>query len=228
MQELLRLLATWKGISLEPGSELRLELMGFPSGGKALLLLLLALGAFVLVLSVYRRDGRDLTTGRRLLLGSMRVIAVLSALLLVLEPSLVAVKREVRPGHTILLLDVSQSMNHKDAFRRQEVQDRAQGWRSLGLNDPGNTSRLDLAKSLLAKGDQELLTELAKKNKVFVYGFSSSCEPLPVIAPPASPGAKGEPSTAMHELPPAPRLDLAALLAEGRQSNLGGAVRGAL
>src|SRR5262245_19220234 len=159
MQELLRLLATWKGISLEPGSELRLELMGFPSGGKALLLLLLAPGAFVLVLSVYRRDGRDLTTGRRLFLGSLRVIAVLSALLLVLEPSLVAVKREVRPGHSILLLDLSQSMHHKDAFRRPEVADRADAWRALGVADPASTARLDLAKALLAKGDQQLITE---------------------------------------------------------------------
>lgn len=219
MQELLRLLAGWKGIVVEPGAELRLELAAFPSGGRALILLLGALAALVLVLSVYRKDARTLTAGRRILLATLRAIAVLSALLLVLEPSIVAVKREVRPGHVIVLLDVSQSMNHKDAFRRPEVQDKAQGWRALGVTDPANATRLDLAKALLSKGDQELVTELAKKNKVQVYGIGAAAEPIPVLPPVAG---------APRDLPPAPRLDLATLVAEARQSNLGGALRGAL
>ena len=221
MQELLRLLAGWKGIVVEPGAELRLELAGFPSGGRALLLLLLAVGALVLVLSVYRKDAGGLTSGRRLLLAALRTIAVLSALLLVLEPNIVAVKKEVRPGNTILLIDVSQSMNHKDAFRRPEVQDRAQAWRALGISDPINATRLDLAKALLSKGDQELVEELGKKNKVLVYGIAAASEPVPVLAVPAKQHQN-------RELPPPPKLDLAALSAEGRQSNLGGAIRSAL
>src|SRR5262249_36868446 len=82
-----------------------------------------------------------------------------------------------------------------------------------GVTDPGNTARLDLVKALLAKGDQELITELAKKNKVMAYGFGSACEPLPVLGAASAEQVK---------------LDLASIQAEGRQTNLGGALRGAL
>ena len=218
IQEFLRWLARWRGIELEPGAELRFELQSLPTGGLGLLLLLLGVGALVLVLSVYRRDAGGLTAGRRLLLASLRVIAVLSALLLVLEPTLVAVKRDVRPGHTILLLDVSQSMNHKDAFRREAVQDRAAGWRALGVADPANASRLDLAKALLGSEQQKLMQELGRKNRVLAYGFAATSEPLPAIPAPAP--KDGEAAV--------PQLDLARFAAEGRHSNLGGAVRAAL
>ncbi len=105
MQELLRWLASWRGIELEPGTELQLELAAFPSGGLGLLVLLACVAVVLLVAFVYRRDGKTLTGGERSVLAVLRMLAVLAVVLLLLEPNLVAVKREVRPAHTILLLE---------------------------------------------------------------------------------------------------------------------------
>src|SRR5690606_10574682 len=149
VHDFLSRLARLLGIPVEEGTELRLELASFPSGGMAVLVLALCAGALWLVFWLYRRHRGDLGRGRRLLLAALRALAVLLAVLVLFEPSLVAVKREVRPGQAILLLDASQSMGHVDAWRRDEVQDVANAWRALGVADPASSTRLELAKALL-------------------------------------------------------------------------------
>ncbi|MCA8963315.1 MAG: VWA domain-containing protein [Planctomycetes bacterium] len=224
MNELLRKLAEWRGITIEPGAEVQFELAGFPTGGLGLLVLLGCLLVLLLVAFVYRRDGSRLTTLQRVILASLRAIAVLAAVALLLEPNLVAVERQTRPGHTILLLDTSQSMTHLDAFRREQVQPLVAGWREMGVTDPAAKTRLDLAKSLLAHRDGELVGKLAAKNEAQLYGFSSSITPLPLIPPPPPP----QDPAAEPRPEPAPRLDLANIEAEGRSTNLGSALRAAL
>lgn len=228
MDELLRWLLAWRGIEPEPGSELHFELANFPTGGLGLLVLLgCALGIGV-VGFVYRRDGRQLTTAQRLVLGTLRALAVLAVVALLLEPNLVAVKRETRPGHTILLVDTSQSMTHVDPWRRDDVQASAAAWRALGVADPAGQPRFDLVKALLGHGDGELLRRLAARNQVQAYGFAGSVEPLPQLPPPSDGGRDG-PGDARGPRPePPPRLDLARLAADGAASNPGGALRTAL
>ena len=121
MQEFLGWLARLRGIPIEEGAELQFEFSGFPSGGAGLPTILGMLAALAIVIMVYRRDGRNLTRGQRIMLGTLRGLAILTAFLVVLEPNLVSVKKDVRDGHSIILLDVSQSMGHRDAFRRPEV-----------------------------------------------------------------------------------------------------------
>ena len=65
MQDFLRWLTTWKGVDLEPGTELQLELSAFPTGGLGLLVLLGCAAALLLVVFVYRRDGKSLTGRQR-------------------------------------------------------------------------------------------------------------------------------------------------------------------
>src|SRR5690349_13595255 len=185
MQELLHWLAAWKGVSVEKGAELQFEFSRFPGGGLALLVLLGLVLLLVFAAFVYRRDGKNLRPWQRVVLASLRCLALLAAATLLLEPNLVAVKRETRPGHTILLLDVSQSMNHLDAFRRESVQPLAQGWRDIGVQDPAAVSRFDLAKTLLGLRDGELVRKLAARNQVQLYGFAAGLEDLPVVAAPA-------------------------------------------
>lgn len=223
MQELLRWLAALQGISTE-GVEMQFEFAGFPGGGLGLLVLMGLLLLVLLVGFVYRRDGKALTRGQRIVLGSLRALAVVCAALLLLEPNLVSVKRDTRPGTTILLVDTSQSMQQVDPFRREEVAAIAQGWRAIGVAEPAGSTRLDLLKALLAHDDGALVKALAAKNDVHVHGFSSGLDPLPVLEQPApAPTANGEPAKT-----PAPRIDTAALKAEGRYSNLGGSLRSAL
>ena len=227
MNELLRKLAEWRGISIEPGAEVQFELAGFPTGGLGLLVLLGCAVVLLLVAFVYRRDGKRLSLAQRVLLASLRALAVLAAVALLLEPNLVAVERQTRPGHTILMLDTSQSMTQVDSFRRAEVQPLAAGWREVGVADPGSKSRLDLAKALLAHRDGELVAKLAAKNSAQLYGFSGSIGPLPLLPQPQpEPGKIVAPTPGDAE--PAPRLDLAQIEADGRSSNFGSALRAAL
>ena len=228
MEHILRWLAGWKGIALEPGAELHFEFSNFPSGGIGMLVLMGCALAVLAVAFLYRRDGMGLTTPQRVVLGSLRALAVLTAIALLLEPNLVTVKRETRPGHTILLVDTSQSMTHQDAWRREEVQAQASAWRSLGIAEPAAATRFDLVKALLAHGDGELVRKLALRNQVQLYGFAGSLEQLPVLPPPEPrPGADGAPLPTDASMPP-PSLDLAKLEADGRASNVGGALRTAL
>ena len=222
MQDLLHWLASLKGIAVEPGTELRFELSAFPQGGLALLLLVGLVAVVVGIVAIYRRDAASLSRRRRVVLASLRCLALIAALLIVLEPNLVAVKKEERPGHTILLLDVSQSMGHRDAFRRDTVATRREGWRAVGVEDPAAVSRLELAKAALAAQDQRLMTMLSVRNKVLAYAFSSGLDPMGTVGDAAEPvGDDGEQGADV-------RLDLDRLRAEGRYSNIGGAVRTAL
>lgn len=225
MDELLRWLAAWRGIEPEPGTDLQLEFASFPSGGLGLLVLLGCALAVLFVAFLYRRDGKQLTTPQRLVLGTLRAVAVLAVVALLLEPNLVTVRRETRPGHTILLVDTSQSMTHVDAWRRPDVQAAAEAWRALGVTDLAAAPRLALVKLLLAHGDGELVKKLGARNQVQLYGFAGNLDQLPLL-PPEPVDAKAPAATS--SLPPLPRLDLDKLTADGRASNLGGALRTAL
>lgn len=226
MEGFLRWLASWKGITVEEGAEMQFEFSSFPAGGLGLLVLVGILLVGVFVVAIYRRDGRNMKGWQRAVLAGLRLFALLMAVLLLLEPNLVAVKHETRPGHVILLADTSQSMRQIDAFRREAVQPMADGWQQLGVAAPGTVERFDLLEALLAHGDGELVRRLATKNDVQLYGFSAGIEQLPLLPPPPPPlGPDGEPLP--HE-PPPPRIDLQALVADGRYSNLGGSLRAAL
>lgn len=248
MDNFLRWLASWKDIAVEPGSELRFEFLSFPKGGMGLLVIVGIALALLAVIAIYRRDGRNLSAGQRVVLATLRLGAIALAAMLLLEPSLVAIKKDIRPGRTILLVDLSQSMSHVDAFRREDVADLAEAWRSLDIEDPAGVDRMALAKAILGREDQALLKRLGKDNELKVYGFSAGIEPLPLVgggstiaaATPAE--GQGEPSPAdaeaaaaaaagsddALEIPPPPELDLAKIDPTGRYSNLGGAVRAAL
>ncbi|MBK8980536.1 MAG: hypothetical protein IPM29_31930 [Planctomycetes bacterium] len=224
MQQLLRWIAAAKDIPLEPGSELHLELAGFPAGGLGLLVLVGILLALFLVASAYRRDAHRLSRGRRLVLTTLRGVAVLLAVLLLLDPRIVAVRREVQPGHTLLLIDVSQSMGHTDGFERPEVAGLAASWREVGVAQPGETPRIELVRKLLERDDGALLARLRERNKVLVYGIGATAEPIGVLDRIATPTASADPDSP----PGAATFDPGELRADGAWSNLGGGLREAL
>lgn len=230
MDDFLRWLAEWRGIEVEPGSELQFEFANFPSGGLGMLVLMGMALAVIFISFLYRRDGKQLNGLQRFILVSLRTLAVLAVIVLLLEPNLVTVKRETRQGHTILLVDTSQSMQHIDAWRRPDVQRAASGWNDVGIADLSSAPRLDLVKALLAHEDQSIVQKLAAKNRVQLYGFDGSVEDLPVVPPPPPKlGPEGEPIPVDPEAPPpVPVLDIDKLVADGRSTNLGGVLRTAL
>ena len=214
MQQLLRWFASWKGIEVEPGTELSLELAAWREGGVGLLIVAGACLALLMIFQIYRREGANLARGSRAFLACLRSVALVVALLVLLEPNLVAVRKEERAGHSILLLDVSQSMEQQDVYRRQGVQDLRDAWQPLGMNPEGQ-SRFALLKALLAHRDHQLVATLAKHNDVRAYAFDFGIESVPE-------------GTANEDASDASRLDLETLDASGRHTNLGGAVRQAL
>jgi len=230
MDDFLRWLAAVKGIELEPGAELQFELAAFPTGGLGLLVLVSCGLALVAIGFFYRRDGKKLTALQRTVLTSLRALAVLTAVFVLLEPNLVTVKRETRPGHTLLLVDVSQSMTQVDSWRRESVQGMAQGWRDLGVAGPAGMPRIELLRALLSHDDGVLVDRLGAKNLPQLYSFAGNLEHLPVLPPPEPKlGADGQPLPQdPDQPPPLPRLDLGKLAADGRFTNIGGALRTAL
>ena len=229
MDDFLRWLAQWRGVTVEDGAELQFEFAGFPTGGLGMLVLMGMAAAVVMVCFIYRRDGQILKIWQRLLLGSLRALAVLAVILLLLEPNIVTVEREVREGHTILLVDTSQSMNHADAWRRDEVQDAVAGWAEFGVEDPASGTRLDLVKALLGTDGQAFVRKLGAKNRAQLFGFDGAIHDLPVATPEqASEVGDERPPGDGAGLARSNLLELDDLVADGRSSNLGGALRTAL
>jgi hypothetical protein len=229
MEQFLRWLATQCGVQVEPGAELQFEFSNFPTGGFGMLVLMGCALSLLVVGFLYRRDGKNLSGTQRVILGSLRGLAILAAIALLLEPNLITVKRETRPGHTILLVDTSQSMTHLDAWRREQVQPLATGWREMGVVDLAATSRIDLVRALLGHQDQALVQRLAARNQVQLYAFAGSIEQLPLQAPPSTEQpAAAAPKADGAAIAPPPRLDLALLKADGRFTNLGASLRAAL
>ena len=120
MQEFLGWLLRAQGVTTDPGTELRFELASFPDGGRALLVWLAACVLVAAVVVIHRREGKgrsDLTPRRRRALTVLRATTLLFVGMLWFEPRVVAVRRDVRPGHVLLLVDASQSMTQLVAFR---------------------------------------------------------------------------------------------------------------
>lgn len=207
MQEIARWLAGGLGIDVEPGTTLRIELAAWPGGGAALLVLTAAALMLFAIVALYRRDAHALSPGRRGVLCALRCLALVLVGVVLLEPSLVAVKREHRPGEVILLLDTSQSMQRRDGFTSGDVAALRDAWLALGV-DPAATDRIGLAKALLQHDGGRLVRVLAERNRVSAYAFAADAEALFTAT-------AGEPLAA----------DLSGVAADGKSTDIGAAMR---
>ncbi len=228
MNEFLSWLAGLSAQELPPGDDLRFEFLSLPQGRMGLFALIGLAAILGFTYLIYRRDAKRLSWGRRSTLLVLRVIALLLVAFVLLEPSLVKVSRVVRPGEVILLVDASQSMGHCDSYRRSEAY--AEAWKRIGVENLGETARMELAKKLLAQPG--LVEALASKNRVRAYLFGSAIRPAPektpVAALPAEEDSEAKPERARNVLPPAPEFLLEKFIADEGSSNLTAAVRQAL
>jgi hypothetical protein len=217
MEGLLHWLAVRLGVPVAPGTDLHVEFAGFPSGGLGLLTLVGAALALGVVWFAYVRDGHRLSRRRRIVLTGLRAGAVAIAILVLLDPQLVAVRRDAQPGQTLVLIDTSQSMAQVDSYRDEGAAAAlATSWRVLDGVDPSAVTRLDLARALLEADDHGVLRSLSQQNRVQVYGFASGLDRIVALDMPSEDG----------DGPPA--IDLSGLAATGSYTNVGGALRDAL
>lgn len=117
-------------------------------------------GAIVLLIYVYRRDGRS--RGVRLSLGAIRacLLAVLIALLN--RPVLTLGQSQVEPSVLAVMIDDSVSMRVRDA----------------GVNASQPVRRIDAAVDLFNASDQALLKELSKQHTLRFYKFDRDAQPV--------------------------------------------------
>ncbi|MEZ5989452.1 MAG: hypothetical protein R3F30_10070 [Planctomycetota bacterium] len=207
-----------------PGESLRFEFLSGPSGG-ALAFIVGALAVLAGIILIYRRDARRLGLGRRMTLATLRVLALVSVFLVLLEPNLTKVRKVTRPGEVLMLVDSSQSMGHLDSYARST--ELAEAWKALGVDEPSKVTRMDLAKVLLAR--KGLTDGLAAKNRLRGYHFGPGVRPLAEKERPAPAGAAPRPAPEDDgALPPPPIYDWDQLEPTDGVTNLTASVRQAL
>jgi hypothetical protein len=162
------------------GTDSRLEFAAWPGGAGAFILIL---GTFVIAALLWRLYGwerRELSRLKRGLLVGLRMLTLLAAAVMLLEPVLVSSRRETLPSHLMLVIDDSDSMKFSDPYtdnsRAVELAANLK-LESAGGKSPVDrlreTPRLDLVKSVL----EPILPALARGREVFTYDLESATQP---------------------------------------------------
>ncbi len=158
---------------------LRLEWLAFPGGDRALVVLLLLVAALAGIWWLYRWEARNLNFGARLLLSVFRAGVLFAVLAMLLEPVLVRSMQEFIPSHLIVLLDTSESMGLKDAWRDESSAAALGQQLQLNLDGLRRKTRLELAWEILNKHLKNELTAGGDRI-VHVHSFSERLESTPL------------------------------------------------
>ncbi|HEV7226354.1 MAG TPA: hypothetical protein VGN42_26845, partial [Pirellulales bacterium] len=92
-----------------PGSRWHFEFQSLPEGQWAALAVAAAVAGLLGIGWLYRREGRSLSLGVRLLLGSLRALILLGIAFMLLEMVIVITKPELVPSRLLVLMDTSES-----------------------------------------------------------------------------------------------------------------------
>lgn len=179
---------------------------------------------FVLTLLVYRRR-QGVPLGIRLVLASLRLLALAMIVAVMLEPTATVEQGRTEKRRLPILIDVSQSMSVQDQRKSSEdigeaavslgilpltstTEEAGQGAMSLGAKQReaiNASSRLDLARGLLSRSAGEMLGELGEDVAISYHAFGGETRRLG--------GGRGEGEEA-----------LAALTADGAETSIAGAL----
>lgn len=138
---------------------------------------LLLVGLILVIVEVYRRDGRALGIRQRGVLMTLRC-AIVSLVLLMLAQVSVSVERTGLPL-VVVLIDDSASMGLRDAY---SVDDDRKFVAALAGSSSATTSadveRLELARRILSREDGRWLRELQRRHRLRVERFSAEAVPI--------------------------------------------------
>ncbi len=140
-----------------------------------LLLVAVIIAIVTYVIWMYRKDAVELTTGLAILLGGLRLVALLGILLFFLQLEKRTQKTLVKNSRALLLVDTSQSMGLRDAD---------------STSVPAMPSRVEQLVLELKSG--KLLPELRKQHDVVVYRFDQAESPVEVASLPKLPSADAD------------------------------------
>jgi len=145
-------------------------------GWQVLLVVGIALGIGAVVVRLYAADTFELPRGIALLLGGLRLLAILLVIAFVVQPQQVNVTRDIRPSRVAVLIDNSLSMGLTDAPVEQPPSQSA-------MNEASPRSRrIDQAEAVVIESG--LIEQLRREHNVSVFGFgpSGSAEPAASLA----------------------------------------------
>jgi hypothetical protein len=122
----------------------------------------LALAASVLVIGIYRLEGRTASRPYRLLLSGLRIFLILLTLVVLLPQLQLSFQRQSRPD-VVLLIDVSGSMSAQDGYQDQAIRDAAEKLMADAPRLAQEKERLAVKK--LALSDERERQALEQKDK---------------------------------------------------------------
>jgi hypothetical protein len=162
------------------GGDSHLEFAALPRGTAVLLLISGALFLGFLLWRLHRWERRELSPFKRAILVGLRLLTLLAAAIMLIEPVLVSTRRETVPSHLMIVLDDSESMRFSDPYtdnsRAVDIATRMK-LESAGGKSPVDrlreTPRLELVKTVLGSS----LEALARGRELFVYNLESAAQP---------------------------------------------------
>jgi hypothetical protein len=163
------------------GEQWHVEFHSLPQGPWAAACALLALGAVAGVWWLYRKEGRELRPGARMVLAALRLFVLASVAFMLLEMVVVLTRREYVPSHLLVLLDTSESMALQDPYTDEQA-GRAIAERLELATDEGSPdldalrghTRLELARRAL----ERMRGELAEGRELADYAFATGVQPI--------------------------------------------------
>ena len=171
MSDWLKTLLGVEAKDIPEGATTTFEFANLPRGAAGLIMLLSALALIAGIIWIYRREGTA-RTRVKVGLASLRILVIVVAFILILEPVLAIDQVEHVDKSTILLLDDSLSMVTRDRYVDVVVSSKLEN--ALGMN-PSRVSRYKLVNAALTHS--ELGSLLAKQNEVHVFRFSGTAIP---------------------------------------------------
>jgi hypothetical protein len=207
-----------------PGSRWHVEFRSLPQGTAAAVAIGAALLAIAGIWWLYRREGRSLSVGQRLLLSFLRCGVLVAVTFMLLEMVVVVSKHELVPSRLLVLVDTSESMALADPYPDESIaRETAQ---RVGLNTPTGEadvaalrklSRFELARKVIG----ESWGALHEGREISLYGFDGKLElvPEPTSAAPEGAPPMETPGTPLRAFPAA---------ANGQTTAVGDALNDAL
>src|SRR5262249_38134693 len=135
--------------------------------GWALVLLVIALA--LLVRWIYRRERQKVSRPWRILLGGLRIVAILLVALALFRPERGVSRVALDKSHLVVLLDTSSSMATKDRSRSAD-----EGKLLAEVGPSLDLSRLEITQRVLAGEGEPLLRSLADRFVLHVYAFDDA------------------------------------------------------
>ena len=171
MSDWLKTLLGVEAKDIPEGATTTFEFANVPRGSAGLIMLLSALALIAGVIWIYRREGTA-RTRVKVVLASLRILVIVVAFILILEPVLAIDQVEHVDKSTILLIDDSLSMVTRDRYVNVVASSKLEN--ALGMN-PSRVPRYKLVNAALIYS--ELGRLLAKQNEVHVFRFSGTAIP---------------------------------------------------